>query len=261
MWSSAAAAVALCATGVMVVFVTRGPVSPGTATMFPPPQTRGVARQVASVEPQSRRLMARRWQRQGTEPDDTGFAQWLAHTLPAPPPKSERLQEARRLEPMAATRTGQGIANATWLDDHGHADVWTSLAADLHTNTQTELRDLLDFSAQVSSELKSQYGAASPYVLDPLLRADKTGGTTDGECVCSYPSSHATDSAAARTFLAHFHIDQNLLQRWEAEIDYSRLYVAGHIPSDLQAGALLGDMIGQYFLVTRGREPVPAAPG
>lgn len=29
------------------------------------------------------------------------------------------------------------------------------------------------------------------------------------------------------------------------------LYMAGHVPSDITGGALLGDMIGEYFLATR----------
>jgi hypothetical protein len=46
--------------------------------------------------------------------------------------------------------------------------------------------------------------------------------------------------------------------RWtEDEIAYSRVYMAGHVPSDITGGALLGDMIGEYFLVTRGHEGVP----
>jgi len=37
----------------------------------------------------------------------------------------------------------------------------------------------------------------------------------------------------------------------EAQVDYSRVYMAGHFPGDIRAGALLGDVIGDYFLVTR----------
>jgi hypothetical protein len=34
----------------------------------------------------------------------------------------------------------------------------------------------------------------------------------------------------------------------EAEIDYSRLYVAAHYPSDVLRGAFLGRMVGDYTL-------------
>ena len=40
-------------------------------------------------------------------------------------------------------------------------------------------------------------------------------------------------------------------QAMEAQIDYSRVYMAGHFPGDIRGGALLGDLIGDYFLVTR----------
>jgi hypothetical protein len=39
---------------------------------------------------------------------------------------------------------------------------------------------------------------------------------------------------------------------WESEIDYSRLYMAGHVVSDLKGGVVLGDMVGEYFARTRG---------
>ena len=37
----------------------------------------------------------------------------------------------------------------------------------------------------------------------------------------------------------------------QAQVDYSRVYMAGHTPSDVTGGALLGDMIGEYFAGTR----------
>lgn len=254
------AVIVLCLAAVGVVLAVRGPVSPGTATMFPPTQTAPVARQVASVEPQAERLMAGWWKGHGTRPDDARFASWLAVVLPRPPASGERLREAGGLEGLAALRTSQGVVDAKWLDEHGKADVWKSLATNLPSNEQADLGDLLDFASQVASELKSQFGAPSPYVIDPSLRSDKTQtSAADGKCVCSYPSSHATASAAARAYLAHFRVQPGLLETWEAEIDYSRLYIAGHIPSDIKAGALLGDMIGQYVLITRGYETIPTA--
>ena len=44
---------------------------------------------------------------------------------------------------------------------------------------------------------------------------------------------------------------ERLARHAEAQIDWSRVYMAGHVPSDLEGGALLGDMIGEYFLATR----------
>ena len=36
-----------------------------------------------------------------------------------------------------------------------------------------------------------------------------------------------------------------------AQVDWSRVYMAGHVSSDITAGALLGDLIGEYVAVTR----------
>lgn len=233
--------------------------SAGTATMFAPALTAGVARQVASADPAAQRLMVGWWKAHGATADDSAFAQWVTRVFPSPPGTVERLREAQALAPLAATRTSQGLIDAQWLDDHGHDDVWKTLAQGLPSRGQSDLDDLLDFSTQLGSDLKNQFGAASPYVIDPALRTDQQTTASSGDCICSYPSSHAANGAAARLYLSHFQTDAQLLQRWEAEIDYSRLYVAGHVPSDIRAGAVLGDMIGEYFLVTRGYEPVPSA--
>jgi F0F1-type ATP synthase assembly protein I len=45
--------------------------------------------------------------------------------------------------------------------------------------------------------------------------------------------------------------------RWmESEIDYSRLYMGGHVKNDILTGTLLGDMIGMYIDESRGGGPL-----
>ncbi|MEO7352289.1 MAG: hypothetical protein ABIW17_10350 [Marmoricola sp.] len=81
----------------------------------------------------------------------------------------------------------------------------------------------------------------------PALRTDQTV-TTGQKCPCSYPSRHATAGAASLTVLGTMLPDREAQYRpTEAQIDYSR----GHYPGDIRAGALLGDVIGDYFLITR----------
>lgn len=117
------AVVVLCLPAVGVVLAVRGPVSPGTATMFPPTQTAPVARQVASVEPQAERLVAVPFHHPRDPPGRRRVRQ-LVGRCPSPAPASaERLREARGLEDLAALRTSQGVVNAKWLDDHGKSDV------------------------------------------------------------------------------------------------------------------------------------------
>jgi membrane-associated phospholipid phosphatase len=109
-------------------------------------------------------------------------------------------------------------------------------------------------SKDVADALGARYQQSAPYVLRPFLRTDHT--VTKGQvCPCSYPSRHAAAGAAARTFLVAVDPHREGDYRWtESEIDYSRLYMAGHVISDITGGALLGDLIGQYVVGTR---PLP----
>ncbi|MBL1103473.1 phosphatase PAP2 family protein [Streptomyces sp. 5-8] len=69
----------------------------------------------------------------------------------------------------------------------------------------------------------------------------------------SYPSRHAARSAAAVTFLSVLSPHRAEDYQWmQDEVLYSRLYMAGHVTSDLTAGTLLGDLIGDYELAVSG---------
>ncbi|MGW1807447.1 phosphatase PAP2 family protein [Streptomyces sp. NPDC002078] len=69
----------------------------------------------------------------------------------------------------------------------------------------------------------------------------------------SYPSRHAARSAAAVTFLSALSPHRAGEYEWmRAQVLYSRLYMAGHVTSDLTAGTLLGDLIGDYELAISG---------
>jgi membrane-associated phospholipid phosphatase len=72
-------------------------------------------------------------------------------------------------------------------------------------------------------------------------------------CPCSYPSRHAAAGAAAATYLGGLQPQRSQQYLWtQGEIDYSRVYMAGHVRSDIAGGALLGDLVGEYFLHARG---------
>lgn len=110
---------------VIAVRILRPDAVQGSSTMFAPSATADIARQVASVEPEARRLMDAWWRDHGATADDAGFARWIAGAFPAPPSQTERTREAHGLESLASARTSQGVADAKWLDDHGNDDVWT----------------------------------------------------------------------------------------------------------------------------------------
>ena len=112
--------------------------------------------------------------------------------------------------------------------------------------------DVLSMTKTVADDLGTKFQMSAPYVLEPSLRTDHTVAPGD-VCPCSYPSRHASAAAASRTFLAHFMPQRDEEYRWwQDQIDYSRIYMAGHVASDIAGGTLLGDMVGDYFLVTRG---------
>jgi hypothetical protein len=208
------------------------------------------------------RLMAQWWRGHGTRADDRGFTRWIETVLPAPPKPSARQREIATLVTLAHHRDTTGITTATWLGDHGRDDIWKQYAdsnsGTLHGGpSQSDLDHLLDWTKQTTDSLKAHYHQPSPYVVNPQLRPDKASTqTSDGSCTCSYPSSHAASTAAAVTYLRYFAPQQNSFYRhMQAEVDYSRLYMAGHVNSDLTAGTLLGDMLGEYFLVTRDHAP------
>ena len=102
-----------------------------------------IAPQVASVEPEARRLMDAWWRDLGATADDAEFARWIAGAFPAPPSQTERTRDAHDLESLASARPSQGVADAKWLDDHGNDDVWTSLASGLPASSTGQLDELL----------------------------------------------------------------------------------------------------------------------
>lgn len=221
-----------------------------------------VSRELAAQGPRARHLMKAWWRSHGARPDDTAFVRFLERTAPPPPSGRERTREIHRLRALAAHRTTEGIAAATWLDDYGKDDIWKQYAHQLPTDSQGasgEIDDMLDVGSQVADVLKTRFHQPSPYVVDPALRQDRSSTSVDsGGCTCSYPSTHATDSAAAVTFLSHLDSGQSATYRhMQQEVAYSRLYMAGHTRSDLATGTLLGDMLGEYFLVTRGHVAAP----
>jgi membrane-associated phospholipid phosphatase len=227
--------------------------------LFPDGTIAPLGAQIDGQASTARRLMARWWSVRGTGPHDVAFTAWLQRSLPGPPRPSVRAAELRQVQALASTRTTTGVAGATWLESYGKKDIWKLYAHDQAEVTpasagdarKQQLKDLLKLSKTVADALGVRYQQSAPYVLDPSLRPDHT--VKPGQvCPCSYPSRHAAAGAAARLFLSHSAPHMDAQYRWmEDEIAYSRVYMAGHVPSDIRGGALLGDMIGEYFVVTR----------
>jgi len=215
----------------------------------------------ALVSPQAAKaheLMRGWWKSHGRQADDKAFLAWLQRTFPAPPSRTARKRELKILEVQHRRHTPAGVDAATWLETHGKKDIWKLyahdqaewLSSDTGDTRKAEVKALLKLSKKASHQLSAHFAVSAPYVLEPALAHKKH--TIVRGCPCSYPSNHATKAAAARTYLGAEQPHMTAQYRWmENEIDWSRIYMAGHVPSDISGGALLGDMVGEYFLVTR----------
>jgi PAP2 superfamily len=232
--------------------------------LFPDATVAPMSRSISAQAPRGVHLMASWWSGHGTARHDAAFESWLEHNLPGPPSSARRTAEVGQVQALSPKRTPRGIAAASWLEAYGKKDVWKLYAhdqAEMLSPTSGERRkndvkDMLSLSKTVADSLGARYQQSAPYVLHPDLRPDHT--VTPGQvCPCSYPSRHATGGAAARTYLSYLAPHRAGDYRWmESQVAYSRVYMAGHVPSDITGGALLGDMLGEYFLVTRAHVPV-----
>lgn len=234
--------------------------------LFPDTAVSPTGRAIDAQATTARRLMAAWWHDHGRAARDAQFVAWVERVLPGPPSRTQRAAEIRQVRSLAAQRTAAGVRAATWLEAYGKKDVWKlamhdqaeMLSRAVGDRRKQELDTALKMAKDVADALGTRYQQSAPYVIDPSLRPDHT--VTKGQvCPCSFPSRHATAGAAARTYLSYFAPHRDSDYRWtEDEIAYSRIYMAGHVPSDITGGALLGDMIGEYFLVSRHHMTPPA---
>lgn len=228
-------------------------------TLFPADTTSRVDALTRTQSARASLLLAPWWTQHGNRADDAAFQAWLEANFPAGPSQSARGKEMAELVRLDEARTPSGITAATWLEAYGKKDVWKLAAHDqgeyLPGAEADDLKgtedDVLSMAKTVADDLGTKFQASAPYVLRPALRTDKT--VTPGEvCPCSYPSRHAAAAAASRSLLGYLMPQRDgEYHWWQNEIDYSRIYMAGHFASDITGGTLLGDIIGDYFLVTR----------
>ncbi|MFG2114492.1 phosphatase PAP2 family protein [Streptomyces sp. NPDC048718] len=234
--------------------------------LFPDADVAPIAAALADQQRTADRLIVGWQTTHGTTRDDVAFTAWVKAQIPRPPATTDRTAELHEVQTLARTRTSGGISAATWLEVHGKKDVWKVYAKDQRellskatgSADKTRLKAAMALANTLTKTLAAQYDAPAPYVLDPSLRTDKkvAPGQT---CPCSYPSKHAALSATAVTLLSAGSPRRAAEYRWmDSEVAYSRLYMAGHVRSDILAGALLGDLVADYTLITAGL-PLPAA--
>jgi hypothetical protein len=186
--------------------------------------------------------------------DDKGFAAYAVRQVGAVPGATVQTTELAQLRSLERQRTSVGVAAATYLEAHGKKDIWQTYgdAYDAASTTgHNDAKNLIDaaykLGTHVSDTAQATYQRLPPYQVDPSLNGTIKRGPANGKY--SYPSGHATLAAAEATVLSRLEPDQaNDLRFLECEVDYSRLYVAAHYPSDVLKGALIGRMVGDYTL-------------
>jgi hypothetical protein len=229
-------------------------------TLFTDAEITPIGKQADAQRKKADALFARWKAAHGTTRDDKAFTAWAAQQVPAPPTAAARTAELHQVQQLAKTRTAAGKKAATWLELYGKKDIWKLYLHDQReliptqqgTAEKAELKSALKLAKTISDQLAAKDKQPAPFVLDPTLRPDKhvTPGTKGPY---SYPSRHATRAAAAVTLLSTLSPPRaSQYERMRAEVLYSRLYMAGHVTSDLTAGTLLGDLIGDYELAING---------
>ncbi len=227
--------------------------------LFPAAAIAPTEKDVAAQATRAHSLVARWVAQHGQARDDKAFATWAESVVPKPPSASARTTELTEVQRVAATRTKAGVAAATWLEAYGKKDVWKLYAHDQAellpakegAARKADVKAMLKLSKTVADALGQRYQQSAPYVLHPSLRPDHV--VAKGQvCPCSYPSRHAAAGAAATAYLGGLEPERRAQYAWtEGQIDWSRIYMAGHVRSDVSAGAFLGDLIGEYYLMTR----------
>ncbi|MCF3130807.1 phosphatase PAP2 family protein [Streptomyces olivochromogenes] len=228
--------------------------------LFPDADLAPIGKQAAAQRQKADALFAQWKKAHGTARDDKAFAAWAARRVPAPLTAAERTTELHQVQQLAKSRTAAGKRAATWLELNGKKDIWKLYLHDQRelvpvqrgTAEKAELKAALKLAKTISDQVAARDKQPAPFVLDPSLRPEKHI-KPGAKGPYSYPSRHATRAAAAVTFLSALSPHRAEDYRWmQDEVLYSRLYMAGHVPSDLTAGTLLGDLVGDYELAVGG---------
>jgi hypothetical protein len=184
--------------------------------------------------------------------DDAAFTSFVLAHIPAPPSPAEQNSELAQLRALAQTRTPAQDAAATWLETYGRKDVWKVYLSDatelsttkIRKQDKAELKATRTLAGTLTTAAQQRFNRQAPTVIEPSLRPG-----SPRKAKLSYPSKHTVYVAAEQTVLTR--LDPGRTDDFTTmvnQVAYSRLYAAGHYPSDLLAGAFVGYLIGDYEL-------------
>jgi hypothetical protein len=219
---------------------------------------RTVSGVIGDQEKPADRLMKRWFADNGTAKADSGFVSWAVAQLPAEPTTIQRQAEQQTVKQLGDTSDAAENRATDWLNEHGCEDVWVSFTTQqlsLRSSSDAqpsvdEIKAVLKLASEVASAAQDRNGSPAASQDEPCSGATEPARS---DCQCNYPSSQGTMAAAARSYLgglSPYRYDQ---YAWmEQQVGLAALYAGLELPSDIGSGALLGDLVGQYVLVTRG---------
>jgi len=198
----------------------------------------------------------------GTTDTETHFVEWATDKITAEPTAAVRAAELARVK--AITQSVRAQLASEWLSVHGCRDAWIAQVNDATPvpgedttgPVRSELQDVLTLAATVAADVQAKFDKKSAQQSPCRLR----NAPVRADCKCLFPSSAATMSAAARTYLdSRDSAGSNLYGIMEKQVDTGMIYSGLELPSDIKSGAYLGYLVGRYYLTAHGYEDEPSA--
>jgi membrane-associated phospholipid phosphatase len=190
------------------------------------------------------------------EPHAGQWKTWIAPSgsslrLPAPPDDTSTAAEIQWIKECIAARDQSALTQIRFWDAGAPGYRWMQLTAQLAvseglpTPSQTRALSLVAaaiYDATVAAwDSKYTYNRQHPSEIDSTVQTVVTPTASP-----SYPSEHAVTAVAAAAVLAYLFPDQaSTINEMADQAGWSRIVAGVAFPSDVIAGAALGNQVGQ----------------
>lgn len=192
----------------------------------------------------------------GSTVDDAAFTRWASRQVGLRPSALQERQERLKVDIAQSAKRDR---SAQWLGLHGCRDVWTSYVlaqkrfhgSGDQVAKKSELSAVLNLAVRVTASAQERLARGED--VTPQAPCAPRDAAAREACDCSFPSSTAAMSAAARTYLAALEPMASRQYAWmERQVDLAQVYQDREIPGDTEAGAYVGYLVGRYFVASRG---------
>jgi hypothetical protein len=198
----------------------------------------------------------------GTTDNEAHFVDWATGKVTTEPTSAVRAAERAKVK--AITQSARAQLASEWLSVHGCRDAWVALVNDATPTpgedttgpVRSELHEVLTLAEKVAAGVQAKVDKKTVQRTPCQLRTSPVRK----DCGCLFPSSAATMSAAARTYLdSRDSAGSALYGVMEKQVDTGMIYSGLELPSDIKSGAYLGYLVGKYYLTAHGYEDDPTA--